>query len=123
VVRTSRDPTVAELLLHRSACAAMDDSILAPDGVPISKDHFLKIAPKETGMHFKGGQMCFTIYSKANWMFAGILLEELGQKMGVDGILGEEVLTPLNIQQTIIDSDRMEACSTMGTLRDCSRSS
>jgi hypothetical protein len=74
----------------------------------------LKLRPKRPECISKGARCASRFIQKRIGCLAGILLEELGQKMGLDGILGEEVLTPLNLQQTIIDSDRMEACSTMG---------
>lgn len=89
----------------------MDDSVLVRDGAHIDRECFLHIVPLMTEDYFRGEQQGFTVYSRANVVFAAVLLEEVCQDLR--GILEQEVLKPLGLRHTLIHPGKIEASSTL----------
>jgi CubicO group peptidase (beta-lactamase class C family) len=112
--RVSRDPTIIELLLHRNGFAPINRVLFAPDGTfLVSEDDFLEIAPHITEEYFKGGQQGWIVYSNANTIFAGMILEELtGQKLSE--IMQEVVFSPIQMANTVMDTLSLHALETAG---------
>jgi CubicO group peptidase (beta-lactamase class C family) len=114
--RFSRDPMILELLLHRNGFAPMNRYLFAPDGTFIvSQDEFLEIAPRITEDYFKGGQQGWSVYSNANHIFAGIILEELaGQKL--HEIMQEVIFIPFKMTHTVMDKESLGTLEAAGAI-------
>lgn len=116
VRRFARDPTILELLLHRNGFAPMNRFLLAPDETFIvSQDEFLETAPRITEDYFKGEKQGWSVYSNANHIFAGIILEELaGQKL--HEIMQEVVFTPFQMRHTVMDKESLDTLEATGAI-------
>lgn len=112
--RFARDPSIRELLLHRNGFAPMNRVLFAPDGTfLVSEDDFLEIAPHITEEYFRGRKQGWSIYSNANHIFAGIILEELtGQTLSE--IMQEVVFNPIQMADTVMDKLSLHALETAG---------
>jgi CubicO group peptidase (beta-lactamase class C family) len=114
--RFARDPTILELLLHRNGFAPMNRFLFAPDGTFIvSQDEFLEIAPRITEDYFKGGKQGWSVYSNANHIFAGIILEELTRQK-LHEIMQEVVFTPLKMTHTVMDKESLDTLEAAGAI-------
>ena len=114
--RFARDPTILELLLHRNGFAPMNRVLFAPDGTfVVSEDEFLEIAPRLTEDYFKGGKQGWSVYSNANHIFAGIILEEItGQKL--HEVMQEVVFNPLKMTHTAMDKSSLDTLEAAGAI-------
>lgn len=114
--RFTRDPTILELLLHRNGFAPMNEYLLAPDGTFIvSQDEFLEIAPLITEDYFKGGKQGWSVYSNANHIFAGIILQELTEQ-NLHKIMQEVVFTPFKMTHTVMDKESLDILAAAGAI-------
>lgn len=81
----------------------MNRELFAPDGIfIISETDFLKLAPQVTEAHFKGQQQGFSVYSNANHIFAGLLLEEI-MEVPLSEAMQQLVFGPLQMSHTVMD--------------------
>ncbi len=114
--RFARDPTILELLLHRNGFAPMNRFLFAPDETFIvSKDEFLEVAPRITEDYFKGEKQGWSLYSNANHIFAGIILEGLTGRQ-LHKIMQEVVFDPLRMAHTIMDKQSLDNMEATGTI-------
>jgi CubicO group peptidase (beta-lactamase class C family) len=114
--RFARDPTILELLLHRNGFAPMNRVLLAPEGTfLVSEEEFLEIAPRVTEDYFKGEKQGWSVYSNANHIFAGIILEEVtGQKL--HEIMQEVVFNPLKMTHSVMDKSSLDTLEAAGAI-------
>jgi CubicO group peptidase (beta-lactamase class C family) len=114
--RFARDPTILELLLHRNGFAPMNRVLLGPDGTfLVSEEEFLEIAPLVTEDYFRGEKQGWSVYSNANHIFAGIILEELtGKKL--PEIMQEVVFNPLDMTRTVMDKSSLDTLEAAGAI-------
>jgi CubicO group peptidase (beta-lactamase class C family) len=116
VRRFSRDPMIIELLLHRNGFAPMNRYLFAPDETFImSQDEFLEIAPRITEDYFKGGKQGWTVYSNANHIFAGIILEELAEQK-LHEIMQEVIFIPFKMTHTAMDKVSLDTLEAAGAI-------
>ncbi|RMZ89371.1 hypothetical protein DV736_g3404, partial [Chaetothyriales sp. CBS 134916] len=114
IKKISRDPTIRELLLHRNGFAPMNHELFAPDGTFImSEADFLEIAPRVTEAHFKGQMRGFSVYSNANHIFAGLLLEEI-MGISLSEAMKKLVFGPLEMWHTVMDAASLQCLSAEG---------
>jgi CubicO group peptidase (beta-lactamase class C family) len=114
--RFARDPTILELLLHRNGFAPMNRVLLGPEGTfLVSEEEFLEIAPLVTEDYFRGEKQGWSVYSNANHIFAGIILEELTGKR-LHEVMQEVVFNPLKMTRTVMDKSSLDALEATGAI-------
>ena len=114
--RFARDPTILELLVHRNGFAPMNRVLLGPEGTfLVSEEEFLEIAPLVTEDYFRGEKQGWSVYSNANHIFAGIILEELTGKR-LHEIMQEVVFNPLKMTRTVMDKSSLDTLEAAGAI-------
>jgi CubicO group peptidase (beta-lactamase class C family) len=114
--RFARDPTILELLLHRNGFAPMNRVLLGPEGTfLVSEEEFLEIAPLVTEDYFRGEKQGWSVYSNANHIFAGIILEEITEQK-LHEIMQEVVFNPLKMTHTVMDKSSLDTLEAAGAI-------